>query len=224
MTTTCQNIIDRARGFNTLNVPLTGDKIEMLSRILADQTDVFASIAGLSRDRFQTSAQLISTVAASGRVLDLTLLALPIERPLTLVLADGREVNQVDVLDVEAELRPRYLIRGTKLVEVSNDWNTASSAAVTTTLTYVYGPTAIDPTGALTQLVAVPDEWVDLLVLPLALYLFQKDPGRDPAEGDRLDAKLSQRQDAFVGYLKNYGGLAVTRFDIPSPQSTPQKK
>lgn len=224
MTTTCQAIVDRAKGFSTLNVPLTGDKSEMLSRIIAEQQDIFTGIAGLTRDRFQVVAALVSTAAAQGRVFDLSVLVPPVARPLTLVLADGREVNQVDVLDLEAELKPRYVIRGQTLVEVSNDWNTAAATAVSATLTYVYGPTAIDPAGALSQLISVPDEWIDLLVLPLALYLFQKDPGRDPAEGARLESKLSERQDAFVTALKNYGGLTAHRFDIPSPQSAPQKK
>lgn len=224
MTTTCQIVVDRAKGFSTLNTPLTSDKTEMLSRILSDQQDIFTSIAGLTRERFQLAVGVNSTVAASGRVIDLAALAAPVERVLTLVLADGREVSQVDVLDLEAELKPRYVVRGQSLVEVSNDWNSASNAAVSATLTYVYGPTAIDPAGALAQLVSVPDAWIDLLVLPLAIYLAQKDPGRDPAEIDRLEAKLSKRQDAFVAYLTNYGGVEVKRFDLPSPQTTSQKK
>lgn len=227
MTTTCQNVIDRAKGFSTLNTPLTGDKTEMLSRILADQQEVFTSIAGLTRDRFQAAVGVTSSVGVSGRFIDLAALVPvnpPVERVLTLILADGREANQVDVLDIDAELKPRYTVRGQLLVEVGNDWNTASNAAVSAILTYVYGPAPIDPLGALTQLVSVPDAWIDLLVLPLAIYLTQKDPGRDPAEAERLEAKLSKRQDAFVTYLTNYGGVVVKRFDLPSPQTSPQKK
>lgn len=226
MTTTCQAIIDGARKFSTLNVPLTADRTEMLSRILADQQEIFTSIAGLTRDRFQAAVGVTSSGGASGRLIDLAALVPtnpPVERVLTLILADGREANQVDILDVEAELKPRYTVRGQLLVEVSNDWNTVSGA-VSATLTYVYGPTAIDPAGALTQLISVPDAWTDLLVLPLAIYLAQKDPGRDPAEIERLEGKLSKRQDAFVTYLTNYGGVVVKRFDLPSPQSSPQKK
>jgi hypothetical protein len=227
MTTTCQIIVDGARKFNTLNAALTTDVAEMLSRILADQQEVFTSVAGLTRERFQTVVGVTSTTGVSGRVIDLAALTPtnpPVERVLTLVLADGREANQVDVLDVDAELKPRYVVRGQTLVEVTNDWSTASGAPVNATLTYVYGPTAISPTGDLTQLVSVPDAWIDLLVLPLAIYLAQKDPGRDPAEIARLEGKLSRKQDAFVAYLTNYGGVEVKRFDLPSPQSTPQKR
>lgn len=224
MTTTAQTIVTRAVSFSALNTPLASDRAEMLSRIRADQQAVFSSVASLTRDYFQTTASVTSTVAASGRTIDLSAVTPPIERILQFVLSDGREVSQVDVLDTDAELAPRYTTRGQTLVEVSNDWSTTSSAAITGTLTYVYGATDIDPDGAYTQLVTVPDAWVDLLVLPLALYLFQKDPGRDAAEGDRLAAKLDSRQQEFVAFLSNYGGIASRRFDVPSPRSTPSQK
>lgn len=220
----CQQVVDRAKGFSILNTPLTADRTEMLSRIQSDQQDVFTEIAGDTRDRFQTTATLASTVASAGRVFDLSTLAPPLERALTLVLGDGREASQVDLYDLEAELKPRYLVRGQTIVEVANDWNTASAISVTATLTYVYGPTPIDLAGQLSQAISLPDAWVDLLALPLAIYLFQKDPGRDPAEGARLEEMLTNKQRAFVTYLTNYGGLTARRFEIPSPQSAPQKK
>jgi hypothetical protein len=36
----------------------------------------------------------------------------PIERVLKLTLGDGREASQVDELDTDAELSPRYFVRG----------------------------------------------------------------------------------------------------------------
>lgn len=223
MSTTCQTIVSRARSYSTLNTPLTSDSAEMLSRIRADQQALFTSIAGLTRDRFQTAVSVTSTAGASGRTIDLSALAKPVERILRFDLADGREVNQVDVLDLDAELEPRYLVRAQTLIEVEDDWNPTSSSAVSGTLTYVYGPTAIDPDGALTQAVTVPDEWIDLLVLPLAIYLFQKDPGRDPGEEERLSALLDDRSQAFVAYLSNYGGVESKRFTLPSPRTSRQK-
>lgn len=222
MTTTCQAIVDRAKSFNTLNAPLAADPAEMLSRIRADQQALFTENAGITRDRFQTAKSLTSTGGVAGRSFDLSTITPPIERVLTLTLADGRLVSQVDVQDTDAELTPRYIVRGQSLIEVSNDWGT--SGTVGATLVYVYGATAIDPAGNLTQLVSVPDEWSDLLVLPLAQYLFQKDPGRDPAEGARLDAMLAGRQKAFLDFLVNYGGVEVKRFIQPSPQASSQKR
>lgn len=222
MTTTCQTIVDRAKSFSPLNSALASDRAEMLSRIRADQQAIFTRLAGQTRDRFQTTGALTSSSASSGRVLTLsTLLTPPVERVLKVTLQDGREANQVDVLDVEAELSPRYFVRGQTLIEVGNDWATASGP-VAATIVYVYGMTDIDPAGALTQLVTVPDQWIDLLVLPLARYFFQKDPGRDAAEDARLAELLGSfddrtgRRGAFLDYLENYGGVESRRFIQPS--------
>src|SRR5690242_3714587 len=148
MTTTCNTIVSRAAAFNTLNQGLTADSGEMLSRIRSDQQSLFTSFAGLTRDYFQTVATLNSTGGASGRSFDLSTLSPPNERVLLLTLQDGRICNEVDLYDPDAELSPRYLAQGTRLVEVSNDWGASGSKSAT--LTYVYGMTDIDPGGSLT--------------------------------------------------------------------------
>jgi hypothetical protein len=223
MTITCQTIVDRAKSTSPLNTNLASDRAEMLSRIRADQQELFTRIAGLSRDRFQTTAAIASSGGSAGRSFDLSAISPVVERVLQVVLGDGRELSQVDPLDVDAELSPRYFVRGQTLVEVSNDWATATGA-VTATLVYVYGMTDVDPSGALSQLVSVPDTWIDLLVLPLAMYFFQKDPGRDEAEAGRLAALLGSfddrtgRRGAFLNYLENYGGVESKRFVQPTPR------
>ena len=219
MSTACSTIVSRAQAFNPLNSALTSDRGEMLSRIRADQQMLFTSMAGLARGRFQATETKTSTSAASGRTVDLSTLSSPLERLLKVALQDGTEVNQVDILDTDAELSPRYTVAGTTLTEVSSDWS-STSGAVTLTLTYVYGATDISPDGDLAQTVSVPDAWVDLLVLPLAFYLFQKDPGRDPNEGVRLQAMLDERQQAWQAYLTQYGGIETQRFILPTPPQT----
>src|SRR4051812_9810004 len=124
MTTTAQQIVDRAKAMSTLNTPLTADRAVMLSRIRADQQALFTLVSSVTRDYFQTTADLTSSIAVSGRVLTLSGLTLPVERVIRVDLSDGREANQVDVQDLDAELSPRYVVRGQTLVEVSNDWNT----------------------------------------------------------------------------------------------------
>jgi hypothetical protein len=222
MATTCNDIISRAQSFNTLNQGLTSVSTEMLSRIRADQQTLFTSVAGLARDRFKTTAALISSSGASGRSFDISAITPVVERSLKLTLGDGREVFQVDELDTDAELAPRYFVRGLTLIEVGNDWGTTGSK--TATLLYVYGATSLSITGSLTQAVSVPDEWTDLLVIPLAMYLNRKDPGRDPQEYADLGAALDETQQAFVSYLTNFGGIQSTRFVQPTPASTPNKK
>lgn len=223
MSTTCQTIVTRAKAFSSLNSPLTSDAQEMLSRIRADQRAAFSLAASVTRDYFQSSQALTSTSAVAGRTVDLNGLTQPLDRILKVVLPSGTEISQVDVLDLDAELAPRYRVAGKTLIEINNEWNTPVVAtAVSLTVTYVFAPTDIDPTNAagLGQSVSVPDEWIDLLVLPLAMYLVQKDPGRPEEEYDRIEKMKSDKEDAFVEYLQHYGGIEVRRFDIPKPIGT----
>lgn len=227
MSTTCQTVVTRATAMSAMNAALADDRAEMLSRIRADQQALFTGVAGLTRDRFKRSVPVTSSSGSGGRTISLTGLSdaatYPVERVLKLTLASGAEVSQVDELDTDAELAPRYFVRGTTLVEVGNDWNTVNAAVVGGTLVYVYGPADIDPTGDYTQVVTVPDQWLDLLVLPLAMYLHQKDAGRDPAEYERLRSMHEAREAAFLSYLGNYGGTEAKRFDLPAPRRSSGK-
>jgi|SRR6185312_7359867 len=219
--TTIQQIYVRARQMSPANGGVVSQPSEILARVEADQQALFASVATISRDRFQTTASITSTSGSTTRGFDLSALSPSVERVLQLVLSDGREAHQVDVLDVDAELSPRYIIRGRTLIEVSNDW-LVGSGTVSATLVYVYGPTAILPNTDLTQTISVPDEWADLLVLPLAQYLAQQ---RQPTDADAtLAPKLEARTQAFMAYLTNFGGIASTRFNIPNPAQGNTKK
>lgn len=221
MTTTCQQIYVRARQSSPANAAIISQPSEILARIEAEQQAIFASLAAETRDRFQTAVSITSSSGASARVFNLSTLTLPLERVLQVTLNDGREAHQVDVLDVEAELSPRYIVRGQTLIEVSNDW-LVGSGAVTATLVYVYGPTTITANNDYTQAISLPDAFADLLVLPVQKYLAQQ---RQPAPGDeQIDAHLESRRSAFAAYLTNYGGIASTRFTIPSPATGNTKK
>lgn len=221
MTITAQTVVARAQAFNPLNTALTSDRAEMLSRIRADQQALFTATSHLARDRFKTTVTVTSSTGSSGRTIDLSALSLPLERILRVTLA-SEEVHQVDELDQEGELAPRYYVQGLTLIEVGNDWGSAGAKSLS--LTYAYGATDIDPDGAYTQTVTVPDAWIDLLVLPLAMYLHSKDPGRDPSEYEKLAAALDERQQAYLEHLKGYGGVSSTRFDIPAPRVREQKQ
>lgn len=221
MSTSCQQIYVRAKQSSPSNADLLPTPGDVLARIEADQQALFASLASVARDRFQVVQTLTSTSGTAARIFDLSpLTSRPVERILQLTLADGREVHQVDVLDVEAELAPRFIVRGQTIVEVGNDWSTAGGS-ITATLIYVYGPIKLDvsATAQLGQLVGVPDEWADLLVLPLRIHFFYlREPNdRTPDELADMQQRLSDRRQAFLDYLTNYGGVRSDRFDIPAP-------
>lgn len=225
MSTSCQQIYVRARQSSPANALLVPKPAEVLARIEADQQALFASLAAITRDRFQTTATLVSTNGFEARVFDLSALSPVVERVLMVTLSDGREAHQVDVLDIDAELAPRYITRGKTMIELSNEWS-AAGGPVTATLVYVYGPTAILPNTDYLQTVSVPDEWSDLLTLPLAMYFYDQRPqeARNPDELARLQQRLSDRTKAFVTSLENFGGVESQRFILPTPLLDSGKK
>lgn len=221
MLTTCQDLVDRAKVVSTLNAPLIRDRSEMLAKIRTDQRQLFADANGAARDFFQVSDNVSSTAGVGRRRVDLSS-AGPLSRPLDRILmvtfmSTGLEINQVDQLDIDAEYAPRYTVQGLSLIEVGNDWLRTGVSPVALTITYAYGPADINPTGPLTQTITLPDEWADLLVLPLAAYLVQKDPGRPDGEYERLEAMIAARRASFFEYITHFGGIEVQRFSLPRP-------
>lgn len=214
MSTTCQQIYVRARRFSQANAELAPTKPEILARIEAEQQSVYAQLASLTRDRYQVKTSANSTNAASDREVDLAAITPSVLRVLKLQLPNGDEINQVDVLDTDADFSPRYVIRGQKAIEVGSDWG--ASGVVAVTVIYVQGPTAITSSGAYSQAMSLPDEWADLLVVPLAMYLCQMmGKGRDAEEYKRLEIMRDERQKAFADYVKNFGGVENKRFMLP---------
>lgn len=233
MTTTAQQILERVRAGNPLNPTVTVERSEILARIAAEQQEVFTHTAEVQHDRFVTSVGITSTSGMSERVVSLATLGLtpifkPVERILEarLLSSTGTLINRPDITDVDGEYAPRGVVFGETLTEVGSDWGAAG--AIVVYLKYVYGAVPIDVDGAYSQVVTVPDAWTDLLEIPLARYLFQKDPGRDPDEDKRLAELLgtwgdekrapSGRRGAYLSYLRNYGGSALGRFIVPTPR------
>lgn len=224
MTTTCQQLYVRAKNSSPANAALLPTPADVLARIDSDQQSIFANLSTEQRDRFQTTIGIGSTIAPSLRVFDLSGLTPNVQRVLLLVLSDGRIVNQVDVLDPDAELAPRYIVRGQTLVEVSNDWLVGGSG-VSATLTYVYGPTTISPAGDFTQVISIPDAFADLLVFPLRMWMYylRAPSDRDPTEYAMLTQGLKDMRASFVSYLQNFGGIESQRFILPTPADTGKK-
>lgn len=208
MTTTLQQIQDRAVAFSSANglSSLISDTSEIISRIQADQEALYAGLADQWGALTQVSASVASTSGSSGRTISLVITP-PIRRVISLILANGQRVREVAVDDQDARHSPRYYILGSSLVEVGSDWG--ATGVANATLVYAGGPVVLAPSGALTQLVTIADEWTDLLVLPLAMYLVQKDVGRESAEYERLERVLASRRDAYTTYLANYSGEIV---------------
>lgn len=216
MTTTAQQIIDRAKSKSILNPELAGDTQEMLTEIRGIQQRAFVACAKLSRARFGVSGSVNSTNAGSGREADVAAFAPPILRLLQVkITSSGAELNQVPEVDQNAKRSPRYFVRGQKLIEVGSDWG--ASGVVGLTVLYTQGPTAITVTGATSQNVTVPDEHIGILVNPLAMHLHNKDAGRDPSEHQRLADDYKLEWEAWLDYLTSYGGDVSRHYERPVP-------
>lgn len=218
MSVSVQTIIDRAKAFSPLNSSLASDPVELVTRIQQMQQRIFTAVASLpttvvGRSRFTTATSVTSSSGASERTL-----ALPsgLERLLRVTLPSGVEVLPVLEFDVNAQLPPRYFLRGQTLHEVSSDWS-ATTGTVALSVLYAYGPTAITPTGGTSQTVTIPDEWVDLLIKPLAMYFHTKDPGREPTEYQFLNSEYTQVWNGFLAYVTNYAGELNLMANLPQP-------
>lgn len=211
MSSTIQNVIDRAKSFNPLNVKLGNDAVDMCTRVQQHQQRVFTALASLpmallGSSKFVVQQTLTSSSGASGRTVDLTTVSAPIERILRVSLASSNvDINKVTEFDVTTQLAPRYFIRGTLLNEVGSDWSTVTGT-VSINLLYCFGATPIVVTNGTGQNVTVPDEWLDILILPLARYFFNQDPGRDPAEYQWLDSQYAETWNRFLVFATNFPG------------------
>lgn len=226
MTTRVQDIVDRAAAANLLNAPLVTNKAEMLAKVRELQRELFTATAENSRNFFQTADTLISNVASSGRILDLSSggpLTRPLERIVRVAFSTSdEEINQVDQMDLDAEYAPRYTMSGYTLTEVGNDWG-VSALGVSVDVTYCYGPTDIDPAGELSQVLSVPDNWAELLTLPLQVYLIAKDPGRPDKEMEDAKAAAAEKSAKWFAFVQHYGGIEARRFSLPTPGESGKK-
>lgn len=216
---TAQYVISAAGNFSAANAALMTNTVEMLSRIRYDQRALFTNVALRSREYFVASVTLPSSNGVQNRTLDMTQCPPALERVLQ-VLVNGVPLNQVDILDINAELAPRYYAQGTTLVEVNAEWGAAG--IVNAVIDYGYAPNDIDPYGATSQPLSVPDQWVDILVGNLAAYVALKDYGRPPTEIANAQALAQTRMAEFQGFLDQTAGVRAMRLDIPSPIATPQ--
>ena len=223
MSTSASDIVARATGYSVMSdSSLTASSSEMLSKINALQNAIFSRVAAASR-YFYTTTTATSTSGSSGRTADLSSKT-DIERIIHVYATSDADTlfNRVDWEDQNAELPPRYFLKGTTLCEVSSDWS-SSTGTVALTIGYAQKPTQLTVTGALTQNVSLPDADADVLALGLAAYLAAKDAGRPEGEADRLAAEYERRIQIIIASLDHYGGTAHRRFLSPEtrPPETP---
>lgn len=222
MTTTLQQIQDRALAWSVANgaQSLVSNRPVVIARIATIERRYFDLAKSANSYYYATSASANSSNASSDRTLDLSTVApttAPVRRLLSVRLPSGAELNQVDIREQDAELSPRYFLRGRTIVEVGSDWGT--SGVVALTLEYMRGPAPLDITGALTQTISLEDDFADLLEMGLAWFLAQSDVGRDAGEMTRLQELITQREADYLEHITNFSGEAARKQNIPTKRS-----
>lgn len=227
MTTTCADVLTRAVALSVANQGLidsnvTADVQETLNRINQLQTNAFTRFTAKNKVGFLGSAVRTSTSGNGGRTIDLSGVTPRLQRIVRVTLPSGVEVSLVDPNVPQAELAPRYYMQGETIVEVMNDWDTSTASAVSLTILASSRATDLDvsATGALSQLVSVPDRYTSILVYGLGAYLAEKDVGREDEEVADLTAKSDAALDAWIESATLFGGVPVYSFEVPTPSVT----
>lgn len=222
MATTLQQIQDRALSWSVANgtTSLVSDSSLVIARIAALERALFDRAKALNSYYYATTASANSTSGSSARTLDLTTVApttAPVRRLLSVSLPSGAELNQVDLREQDAELAPRYFLRGRTLVELNSEWG--ATGVVALALVYMRGPAPLNVAGALTQTISLEDDYADLLELGLAWWLAQRDVGRETQEMTRLQETLAQREADYIEHITNFSGEAARKQNIPTKRS-----
>lgn len=222
MTTTVQNIIDRAVGRNIANRggSLTQSTVEMIHVVNQYANRLRQQLLERNHSFFFHEETKASSNAASDRVLDLDALTSTqkVGRLIALKLPDTTEISIVDYKDRAAALAPRGYPKKKTIVEIGSEWG--STGPITITVAYNIGCTPLVLTGATTQAVTVDDEYSWLLDNRLGRYLANKDVGRDEAEVKLLDIEYEAGFEDYVSWLTNVGGPQT----LQNPPSVPNEK
>jgi hypothetical protein len=153
MTTTCSDILTRAIGLSVANVgvidpTVAADIQDALVRITQAQSRAFTRFSAANKTAFLRSTTVTSTASNGNRTCDLSTLDPRVQRIIRLTLTtSGIDVALVDPTVPTAEMAPRFFTESESLVEVSNDWDTASANAVSLTLLYTSRPPDLDVSG-----------------------------------------------------------------------------
>jgi hypothetical protein len=222
MTTTVQNIIDRAVDRNLANrgTSLTQSTVALIKEVDSYARNLRQALIDRNHTFFFHEETKASSAAASARILDLDALtsAQKVGRLIALYLPSTEEISIVDYKDREAALAPRGYPKKKTIVEIGSEWGT--TGAITITVAYNIGVTQLTLTGATTQTVTVDDEYAWLLDNRLARYFAAKDVGRSSDELENLDAEYNAGFESYVDWLTDIAGPQTLR----NPPSVPQEK
>jgi hypothetical protein len=224
MSTTAQNCIDYALERSSLSDVQLVNVPAALALLANEEKKAYITAARLDPEYFGTSGDTATRAsytaswsldAAPGDVAAVSrAYAKTIVGTVSGVVA-GTKINLVDMRWPGLDLAPRAYVRGRKIVPHETELGTGNSNMVTVvTVWYSQLPTA--PT-TVASTISLPDEWRDLLVLPLAKMFCVRDHRVE--EAAVFDAELKGLIQTFAEAVLSYGH--GVRRPLPSVPAIP---
>lgn len=202
MSTTAQEIVDRAVNRSSLNDSTLLPPAQLLQYITTYERALYLRAARVNPDYFGTDANTAARgsnteywdlASTPGGVALLTRVEVAAITGSVIGVAVGTKVELVLHRLQEVAVPPRAYVRGRRITQIGTELGTNGTNYVTI-LKVFYSPVP-PPVTSLTQSVTTPDEWTELLVLPLARTLSLRDRRLD--EIDAITAEFTFAQQLF---------------------------
>jgi hypothetical protein len=224
MATTALTIINQAIQRSALNNPDLVPTAQMLGYITNLERSVYAQGAKYNPDYFGAVADTATRsaftdswdlTATPGGVFAVSALKVQTITGSVSGVSEGDDINIIGFRWPELHVAPRAYIRGQSITGYGTDLGAADPNMVTVVeVFYSVLPAAISTVSAN---VTIPDEWVDLIIVPLARILAIRD--HRPEDVAALDAEYNSLMASFIDHVSVYDH-AATRPLIAVPAAT----
>ncbi len=222
MSSIVQDAIDLAVIRSQLNDPSTINATTLIKAIALYERQAFIRAAlinpgyyGLVGDT-STRAQFMAPwgiTATPGGIVALTKVVVKTIVGTVAGVSVGDEIHLIDLRFPDLDAAPRAYVRGRQLYGYNTELGSADANMVTK-LTLSYSPLPTAPTLA-SQSLTIPDEWIDLVVLPTAKLMCLRD--RRPEDAQALDIELKELYEIYAQALLIFDqGAARPIPSIPS--------
>jgi hypothetical protein len=202
MSTTAQDIVTLATLRSQLNDPALVPSPTIFKAIGIYERQAYLRAARLDPEYFGTSADtsIRSTYTASwnisitpGNIAAVTSAVVKAIVGTVTGISVGTSLNMVKLRFPDLEPAPRIYIRGRQIFGYLTELG-AADANMVSQLTINYAPIPVAPTSG-SSVMTIPDEWIDLVILPVAKLMCLRD--RRPEDAQALDAELKETYALF---------------------------
>jgi hypothetical protein len=221
---TVQNVINRAIARSEQNEADLIASADMVNIVSDAQRSVYL-LAAQEAPNFFGDDTTLTARTAFGDSWDISTLGVGVITQVEIAaitgtvtgLAVGDKINLIDLRFPELEATPRAYVRNRKITGYSTDLGAADANMVTQLkLFYSPVPAALPAT---TSTISLPDQWIELLALPLARKLAMADGGRtDEVQG--LEAEMATELARFITTISTFDYTAVRPVTARSPIQT----